>query len=158
MAFLDFIKNRDVQRPAAEQQSQQQKPDHAREHFARRDAQDKAALKPLDGLPAQPKAELDEVKARMEKASQHLHQDVSAPVVAPQDSASSPEAARQNMSNQEKATPELSPTSMQAGTTVSEKDAPAVTNEAPVKEEPKPTPTPDPSPTPTPRGRDGWER
>ena len=41
MAFLDFIKNRDLQRPAAEQQSQQQKPDNAREYFSRQDAQEK---------------------------------------------------------------------------------------------------------------------
>jgi hypothetical protein len=157
MAFLDFIKNRDVQRPAAEQQSQQQKPDNAREYFSRQDAQDKAALKPLDGMPAQSKVELDEVKARMEKGSQHLNQEAPASTPAPQDGASSPEAARQPMNNQDKAAPELSPTSMQAGTTVSEKDAPAVSSEPPAKEDPKPTPTPDPSPTPSPRGR-GWER
>jgi hypothetical protein len=155
MAFLDFIKNRQQQQA---EQAAPAKQETARDYHVRQDAQDKAALRPMDGLPEQPKAELNEVKARMEKATQQLNQEAAVSAPAPQDGASSPEPLRQNMASQGKPTPDLTPTSMQAGSTLLEKDAPAITSEPKVKESPSPTPTPDPTPTPGPRGRGGWER
>jgi hypothetical protein len=155
MAFLDFIKNRQ-QQPA--EQAAPAKQDTARDYHVRQDTNDKAALKPMDSLPDQPRAELNEVKSRMEKATQHLNQDAAVSAPAPQDGASSPEPLRQNMASQDKAAPDHSPTSMQAGLTSLEKDAPAVTSEPKAKESPSPSPTPDPAPTPSPRGRGGWER
>jgi hypothetical protein len=149
MAFLDFIKNREGQRPV----EQQQKPETAKEMYAQKAVDDRAALKPLDRLPEQSKVELADAKARFEKGTQNMNQGAPTPTPAPSDSTASPEAMRQGMANQDKATPELSPTSMQAGKTTPEKEV-----AAPAMEQPKPTPTPSPSHTPSPHGRGGWER
>lgn len=158
MAFLDFIKNRDGQRPTAEQQSQQQKPENAKEMYTRKDAQDRAAMKSLESVPEQSKADIAEIRARLEKGSQHLNQGAASPTAAPADSTASPEPSRQKIAGQDKAAPELSPTSLQAGKTSQEKDAGSPSVEQTSIEKTSPSPTPSASPTPSPRGRGGWER
>lgn len=134
MGFLDFIKNRQGQSPAAEQQSQQQKPETYKEAKTQEAMRDKAALKPIDGLPAQPRADLEEVKARMEKASQHLNQNAPTPAPAQADSSNnSPEAQRQMTTGQDKAAPPQSPTSAEVGKTAKEQEAAAPSNDAGAK-------------------------
>ena len=126
MAILDFIKNR-RQQP---EQSQNQKPETAKEMYARESVQDKAALKPIDRLPEQPRAELAEVKARLEIGTQHLNQNAQTPAPSQADSTNnSPEAARQMMSGQEKAAPALSPTSGQLGKTANEQAGSSPSND-----------------------------
>jgi hypothetical protein len=139
MAFLDFINNRQGQRPAGEQQSQQQKPDTYKQAKTREAVEDKAALKPLDKLPEQPRADLNEVKARMEKASQQLNQNAPAPAPSQADSTNdSREAQRQMMTSQDKAAPDLSPTSAQRGATAKEQDASKPSQEPPSKTQEQP--------------------
>jgi len=125
MAFLDFIKNRDGQRPAAEQQSQQQKPENAKEAHILKDAQDKAALKPVQQLPEAEKSQARDLGARLDKATQHIQQNAPVQTPAPTDSTSSPEPMRQNMTGQDKTAPDLSPTSAQMGQVGHEKEAAA---------------------------------
>src|SRR5579859_4501115 len=129
MAFLDFIKNREGQRPVAEQQSQQQKPENAREAHILKDAQDKAALKPVQQMPEADKSQARELGARLDKATQHIQQNTPALTSAPADSTSSPEPMRQNMTGQDKAAPDLSPTSAQLGQVGHEKEAAAPSQE-----------------------------
>jgi hypothetical protein len=125
MALLDFIKNRDGQRPAAEQQSQQQKPENAKEWHNRRDAELTAAQKPIREISEVDQSKARELGARLDKATQEIQQNAPASTPAPADSTSSPEPMRQNMTGQEKSAPDLSPTSAQLGQTANEKAAAA---------------------------------
>jgi hypothetical protein len=70
------------------------------------------------------------------------------------DSTGGREAMRQNMSNQDKAAPSLSPTSNQAGMTAT-KDAAARSNETPAK---APEKTPQRAPQTVQRRPPSWER
>src|SRR5580658_11228328 len=124
MAFLDFIKNR--QQQSSGEQTQQQKPETAKEKYSREAVQEKANKKPLDQMPADQQAKAAAVKERMEKATQHMSQNSAAPAAAPADGASSPQPMRQNMTGQDKTAPALSPTSAQRGQT--EKDSPGKSN------------------------------
>jgi len=159
MAFLDFIKNRHSgQQQPADQSVQQPKPENAKEWHTRKDAEDRAALKPVESVPEQSKADMAEIRARLEKGSQHLSQGAAMPSSAPADSTASPEPSRQKIAGQDKAAPELSPTSLQGGKTSQEKDAGAPSVEQKSIEKATPSPTPSPTPTPPPHGRGGWER
>jgi hypothetical protein len=153
-----WVNRQSAQQQPADQSAQQPKPENAKEMYRQKDVQDRAALKPMNGMPEQPKADLETIKTRMEKASQHLNQGVPAPSTAPADSTASPEPSRQKMDGQDKAAPELSPTSLQAGKTSLEKDAASPSPEKNSTEQVKPSPTPSPSHTPSPGGRGGWER
>jgi hypothetical protein len=157
MGLLDFIKNRN--QPSAEATAQP-KQETAKQMYTREAGEDRAAMKPLDRLPEQPREQLDEIKSRMEKATAQPEPGAGSASPAPTDGASSPEPQRQNMASQETTSPDLSPTSMQAGRTASEKDTPAAPPDTPAAEKtpaPTPAPTPDPSPSRSPRGP-GWER
>jgi hypothetical protein len=125
MAFLDFIKNRDGQRPTAEQQSQQQKPENAKEMYRQKDVQDKAALKPLDQIPADKRARVDAIRSELQKATQLQEKSAPVPTPAPADATASPQPMQQNMISQDKPAPDLSPTSAQKGTKAMEQEAPA---------------------------------
>jgi hypothetical protein len=154
MALLDFIKNRDGQRPAAEQQSQQQKPENAREMHVLKDAQDKAALKPVPQMPEAEKLKAQELGARLDKATQHIQQNAPTHTPAPADSTSGPEPMRQNMTGQDKTAPDLSPTSAQMGQVGHEKEAAAPSQEQAEKTQ---QPTQQPSQTVA-RRPPSWER
>lgn len=154
MAFLDFIKNREGQRPAAEQQSQQQKPENAKEWHARKDAQDVAAQKPVQQLPEADKLQAKELGARLDKATQHIQPNAPAHVPAPADSTSSPEPMRQKMTGQDKTAPDLSPTSAQMGQVGHEKEAAAPSQEQAEKTQ---QPTQKPNQTMA-RRPPSWER
>jgi hypothetical protein len=146
MAFIDWVKNRGKEQSNAPEKPQQ-KPETIHELTARRDKEDKANIKPMSQLSPDQQARVDEVKTRMEKATSHLQPNASTPAPAPADSNASPQAMRQNMMNQDKAAPDLSPTSAQSGTTT------------PAKEKETPAPTPEPTPPPkAPSRSPSWER
>ena len=125
MAFLDFIKNREGQRAAAEQQSQQQKPESAKEWHTGNDAQDRAALKPLDQIKPEHQQRVETIKAEMQKLTQHQEKGAPSSTLAPADTTASPQPMQQKMMSQDKPAPDLSPTSAQQGTKAMEQDAPA---------------------------------
>jgi hypothetical protein len=137
MAFLDFIKNREGQRPAAEQQSQQQKPENAKEWHTRKDAQDKAALKPLDSIPADKQVRVDAVRAELQKSTQHQEKAAPTPAPAPADATASPQPMQQKMMSQDKPAPDLSPTSAQKGTKAMDQEAPATSGQGQSKTQEK---------------------
>lgn len=149
MPFLDFIHNRNAsQQQSVAQTSQSQAPENAKQMYARQAAEEKANEKPIDRLPADQRVQVEAIKAKLEKATQHITKDAGS--VAPASSDGSREAMRQNMTGQDKTAPALSPTSAQAGKTAGEK-SPA--NE-PAKTQDKPTQRPQTMPRPRP----SWER
>ncbi len=157
MAFLDFLKRQSSEQQPVAETSQQQKPETAKEMYTREAANEKAARKPVEHMPEDAKAQARETGALLDKATQHLNSDRS-PAQAPQGSSESPEASRQNMTHQDKAAHDLSPTSAQKGTPSHEQKSPSVSERTP--EAPKPDKTPSPMPeAPAPsRSRGGWER
>jgi hypothetical protein len=132
MAFLDFINNKQGQRPAGEQQSQQQsqqqKPETAKQMYTREAAQDAASRKPEPQIPDAEKSKARELGGRIDTAAQDIKQN--APAQAAEGGASSPEAQRQMMTGQDKVAPPQSPTSAQKGTPATEKNAPAPSQDA----------------------------
>ena len=137
MALLDFIKNREGQRPVAEQQSQQQKPENAKEWHTRKDAQDKAALKPLDQIKPEHQARVETIKTELQKSTQHQEKTAPAPAPAPEDATASPQPMQQKMMSQDKAAPDLSPTSAQKGTKAMDQEAPAASGQGQSKTQEK---------------------
>jgi hypothetical protein len=123
MAFLDFINNRQGQSPAGEQQAQEQKPETAKQMYAREAAQDTASRKPEPQIPDAEKSKARELGARIDSVAQDAQQKAPAPAQAPEGGTSTPAAERQMMTGQDKAAPALSPTSAQKGTPATEKDA-----------------------------------
>jgi hypothetical protein len=154
MALLDWMKNRGQQSPAAE--PRQQKPETAKEMYTREAGQEKTARRPVEQMPDEAKAQARQTGALLDKATQHMNSDRSPQ--APAGGSESPEASRQNMSHQDKAAHDLSPTSAQAGTPAHEQDSPSVSGQTPESVKPDKTPSPMPE-TPAPsRSRGGWER
>jgi hypothetical protein len=131
VAFLDFIKNRQAQQPSAADQSEVQKPETAKEMDSREAVQDQGAPKPMQQMPPDQQAKVEQIKAKLQSATQHLGQDASSTSPAPADSTSSPQPMAQKMTNQDKAAPALSPTSAQAGISPSQENAPS--QETPAK-------------------------
>jgi hypothetical protein len=125
VALLDFIKNRNAARQQSVAQTQQQKPETAKEMYSRQDAQ-KTTSNAVDRMPPEQLAKVDEIKARMEKATQHVGQNAAAPQQSSGEEPGNRQAMRQNMVSQDKTAPSMSPTSAQAGKPESEK-APART-------------------------------
>jgi hypothetical protein len=136
MAFLDFIKNR--QQSAAEQ-TQQQKPETAKEMYSRQAEQETAGQKPVQQLPDAEKSQARELGARLDKATQHVRQDAAPETPARADSTSSPEPMRQKMMAQDEQAPALSPTSAQLGQTANEKSpSPATSEKTPEQSQQRP--------------------
>ena len=129
MGFLDFIKERG-QRPSAEQQSQQQKPETAKEMNTREAAQERPAQKSVAQISDADKSYARELGSRIDQAAQDIQQKAPAQTQAPEDGTGSPEPMRQNMMSQDKAAPALSPTSAQQGKTSNEQDGPAPSEDA----------------------------
>jgi hypothetical protein len=112
MAFLDFINNRQAaQQQSVAQTSQEQKPETAKEMYARQDTQDKAASKTIT---PEIKSQADRAMATMNKASEHVQSP--AKRTAPE-TGSAPQAQLQNQSRQDKTQESLSPTDGTAGKT-----------------------------------------
>jgi hypothetical protein len=141
MAFLDFVNNRQgAQQQAVAQKAQEQKPETAKEMYARQDAQHKAASK---NITPEIKAQADRAMATMNKASGHAQSP--AKRTAPE-TGSAPQAQLQNQSRQDKAQSALSPTDGAAGkTAIQDKE------KAPEK-------TPQRAPQTMPRRPPSWER
>jgi hypothetical protein len=152
MGFLSWIQNANAkrQRPVAEKPLT---PENARQLYAREAAQEKSNRKPIDTMPPDQQTKVDKIKATLERATQHIDRNALTPSPAPADTTGGREAARQNMSGQEKTAPALSPTSSQAGKTAQEK--------SPVLSKIPPAKTPDKAqsrPGTVPRPRPSWER
>jgi hypothetical protein len=128
MAILDFIKNRQAQQQSKDQAAQP-KPETAREMYARQGEQERASSRPMDQMPPQQQAKVEEVKAEMQKATQHLDHQAPANAHAPADATANPQPMRQNMMAQDKAAPQQSPTSAQLGQTANDKSASAPSRE-----------------------------
>jgi len=128
MSFLDFIRNRQAQQ---QQSASQPKPETAKEMYSREAAQDRASARPVDQIPHSQQEKVDGIKADLQQAMRGANADApqSAPVVA--EGATGPQPMAQMSMNQDKAAPALSPTSAQAGTRLSEQDAPAQSQESP---------------------------
>jgi hypothetical protein len=133
MAFLDFVKSR--QQSQSAEQSQQSKPETAKEMYSREASQEKAGSKSMQQMPPEQQAKVAEISGKLQQATQHMGQ-TEAPSAGTQDGAASPQPMAQKMASQDKAAPSLSPTSMQAGTRSTEQEAPA-SSEATSKAETK---------------------
>jgi hypothetical protein len=139
MAFTDWIKNRNAsQQPSVAENSQQQKPETAKEMYSREAAQEKAKAKPIT---PEIKAQADRVTATMDKATQHMQTPAAA---APAEGGTnSPHLQKQN--RQDKTQAALSPTDDAAGKAAGQAKQPA------------PEKTPERAQT-LPRPKPSWER
>jgi hypothetical protein len=117
MAFLDFMKNQQTQQQSAAQQTAQQKPETAREMYARQAAQDKQTLNSPAQMPADQQAKAAEIGARLQQATRHLEPE--APSSSPIGGNTSQPMAQKAL-NQDKVAPMLSPTTEQVGTRATE--------------------------------------
>jgi hypothetical protein len=113
MAFLDFVRNR--QQQPAQEQAQNQKPETAKDMYARQAVQEKADARPI--TPAI-KAQADRALATMNKASQHVDPQSKA---GASESSGSPQAQLQKQNNQDKTQEALSPTDNAAAKTALQK-------------------------------------
>jgi len=146
MAFLDFIKNRGEQRPVAEQQSQQQKPELPNQQTLR----ENAPAKTVAAMPEAAKARAREIGSQVNHERNDVAQNSVAQTPAPADSASSPKVMRQDMTGRDKSQPALSPTDGQVANTALEKTEQMQSQEQ--------RPSPAHTPHPHTRDRGGWER
>ena len=120
MGFIDFIKNRGGQTLAAEAHSQQQT-ETAKQMYTREATQEKTAAKSLDQMTAGGKARASEIRDDLQTSIKPARSQESV-ISSPADSNAAPQALRQNMSNQDKTAPSLSPTSEQMGKPSVEQD------------------------------------
>ncbi len=118
MAFLDFMKNRNAGRQQPAGDSQQPKPGVVKEMYAERDAQQKAAEKPIT---PEVKEQADRAMAAMNKATQH--QD--GPAAPSPSEGSSNSAQLQKQNHQDKGQAALSPTDDASGKTAGQEKQPA---------------------------------
>lgn len=149
MGLLDWITKRNTGRQQSVAETPQ-RPERAKEMYTREAAQEKTNLKPLDRMPADQLAKVDAIKAKLEKATQHIDANALTPSPAANGN-DSLEAARQNMTGQGKHAPALSPTNAHAGKAAHE-TLPAPSQESPSKAPDKPRPQTVPRPQPS------WER
>ena len=147
MAFLDFIKNREGQRPAAEQQSQQQKPGVSQE-ISTRASQEQAAAQPSELVRPAQQARLAEAQALYSKGAEDMPQTTPVPTPAPEGGATNPQPMRQPMTGQERVAPDMSPTSAQASARAQDVEGPSAPSQTPAKSQQQTVARPTPS----------WER
>ncbi|HTR34979.1 MAG TPA: hypothetical protein VMH80_03705 [Bryobacteraceae bacterium] len=151
MAFLVFLKKR--QQQTAQPKPQQPKPETAKQMYTREAAQ-QPRQNALESLSGAERGRLDEIKARIEKATQHAGHDSPAREASVADTPVTQQPMRQNMTAQDKSTPAMSPTSAQAGMTSVESGAsvrPTATPKVQQKTSQKPQQT-------IARPRPSWER
>jgi hypothetical protein len=97
--------------------------------YTRETAEQQAAAKPLSQISPEQQARVDTIKTDLQRATHSQGQNVEAPPPAPQDGAENPQPMAQKSMNQDKAAPELSPTSAQAGTRSTEQETPTVSED-----------------------------
>jgi len=154
MGFLGWIKNRSSQNHQPDSnRAPEPRPENAKRMYARQDGQERANLTPMDRMPPDQRAQVDAIKAKLEKATRHIDTNAPAPLPAAGESGGGHTAERQNMAGQEKTAPALSPTSAQAGKTPNE-NAPVPSTEPPAKTQDKAVSRPQTVPRPRP----SWER
>jgi hypothetical protein len=147
MAFLDFIRNRDAQQPAGEQQSKQQTPDVSQD-ISTKASQEQTVAKPTEYVRADQQARLAEAQALYSKGIQELPPATPPPTPAPDGGATNPQPMRQPMMGQETVAPDMSPTNAQASARAEDVERPSA-----------PAPTPDKSQQQTvARPAPSWER
>jgi len=125
MALLDFLKKR--QQQTAQPKTQ---PETAKQMYTREAAQ-QTKRSSVEQMPPEQLQKVNEIRARIEKATRHAGQESPARPASHADAPVTQEAMRQNMTAQDKSAPAMSPTSAQAGMT-------SVGNGTPVR--PAPTP------------------
>lgn len=143
MALLDFIRNRDSQRSAGEQQKTEVSQD-----ISSKPTQEQTAAKPTEYVRPDQHARLAEAQALYSKGSQDAAQTTPAPTPAPQEGATNPQPMRQQMTGQETVAPELSPTSAQASARAQDVEGPSAPAPTPAKSQQQTVARPTPS----------WER
>lgn len=147
MAFLDFVTNREGQRPVVEQQSQQQKPDVSQNLDAKA-SQEQTAAKPTEYVRPDQQARLAEAQALYSKGTQDMSQTTPAPTSAPEEGTTNPQPMQQKMMGQETVAPDMSPTSAQASARAQDVEGPSAPSQTPVKSQQQTVARPTPS----------WER
>lgn len=148
MALLDFIKDRGAQTLAAEPQSQQQQPETAKQMYTRQAAQEQAAAKPSELVRPDQQARLAEAQGLYNKGTQEMTQSAPAATPAPQEGTANPQPMRQQMMGQERAAPDLSPTSAQASARAQDVEGQSGPANAPAQSQQRTIARPEPS----------WER
>jgi hypothetical protein len=130
VAFLDFISNRQESQRQSGRDIQQQKPETAKEMYAREAAGEKGKYTPAERMPESEQVKVKEISSRMQNLGQGVQRDHVSQTPAPgaAENSSSPQAMRQKMANQDKASPALSPTSEQSGKTAAENNSPSHEN------------------------------
>lgn len=146
MAFLDFIKNRGSQSPAAEPQSQSQ-PETAKQMYTRQAAEEQTAPKPSEMVRPGQEAKVAEAQALFNKATQEPQSPTPTPTPAPEGTAN-PQPMQQQGIGQERIAPEMSPTSSLASARAQEADGPSAPSPTPAKSQQQTVARPTPS----------WER
>lgn len=147
MAFLDFIRNRDGQQPAGEQQLHQQKPEVSRDTSATV-SREQAAAKPTEYVRPDQHDRLAEAQALYSKGTQEVPPSTPPPTPAPEGGAANPQPMRQPMMGQEAVAPEMSPTSAQASARAQDVEGPSARAPTPAKTQQQTVARPAPS----------WER
>lgn len=134
MALLDFIKNRGEQRPAAEQQSQQQRTDNAKQMYTHEAAQEKANARPVEAMSVEDQAQAKAIGEKMKSIPMEPETPPTSPAApssapAPTEGTDNQQAMKQLSMAQDKTAPDLSPSSAQMG--MKEVDAPAAPSVTP---------------------------
>lgn len=146
MALLDFIRNREGQRPAGEQLSPQQ-PETAKQMYTRQAGAEQAAAKPSDLVRADQQARLAEAQSLYEKGTQGTPSATPSPTSAPA-GAENPQPMQQQGVGQERVAPEMSPTSGLASSRAQDVDGSSAPASIPAKSQQQTIARPAPS----------WER
>jgi hypothetical protein len=143
MALLDFIKNRN--QPSAEQ-TEQPRQESAKQMYARQAGEEQAA-KPSEMVRPAQEAKVAEAQALFNKATQEPPSQTPPPTPAPEGTAN-PQPMQQQGIGQERAAPEMSPTSSIASARAQEVDGPSAPSSTPAKSQQETVARPTPS----------WER
>jgi len=133
MAFLDFIKNRDGQRSAGEQSSQQQQPETAKQMYARQATEEQGTPRFSELVQPRQQERLAEAQALYNKGTQEPPAPALPPAPTPAGGAANPQPMQQPMMGQETVAPDMSPTSAQASARSQDVEGPSTSAPAPAK-------------------------
>ena len=148
MPFLDRFRGSKEQQPVVEQQSQQQPRNEVSRDVSTTRSQEQFAAKPAEYVRPDQQSRLAEAQALYNKGTQEVQQTTPAPTSAPDDGTTNPQPMRQAMSGQDKAAPDLSPTSAQRGVRGVEVERPSAPAQTPAQSQRQTIARPAPS----------WER
>lgn len=156
MAFLNFIQeHKAAQQPSTAEKSQETRPQTDRQKYHEQQAREAAGAPKADQISEAHKSQAKELGQALDKSMRQSQGNAPAHTAAPSDGAGSREAMRQNMSSQDKAAPDLSPTSMQSGKSASEKEVASPSTGGAAKQQEQSPVAPSHTPTAPPRGRSG---